>query len=71
MRSVVRQRPWSLVKGLGAPRSWVGLFYGPFKLLRRTDWNIDEVYDVRIDPRELHPNTGEGARMHDTLRNLL
>lgn len=66
-----RATTWSIVEGLGAPRTWVGLFYGPFKLLRRTDWNVDEVYDMRADPHELHPNTGEAARMHGALLDRL
>jgi hypothetical protein len=66
-----RAATWSMVEGLQPPRSWVGVFYGDFKLLRRTDWNVDEVYDLAADPRELRPNTGRAARMRDRLVSQL
>jgi len=66
-----RAASWSMVEGLQPPRAWVGLFYGDFKLLRRTDWNVDEVYDLKADPHELRPNTGRAARMRERLLPLL
>lgn len=66
-----RATTWNIVDGPGASRSWVGVFYGRFKLLRRTDWNVDEVYDLRADPRELTPNTPGASAMRATLIDLL
>lgn len=57
--------------GASAPRVWIGVFYGRYKLLRRTDWNVDEVYDVIADPGELEPNVGAAAAMREQLIDLL
>ncbi len=66
-----RAASWTMVEGLEPPRAWVGVFYGDFKLLRRTDWNVDEIYDLKADPRELRPNAGRAARMRRRLLSLL
>lgn len=56
---------------IGLARSWVGVIYGDFKLVRRADWSLEEVYDIARDPEELRPNTGRAAEMRDRLRELL
>jgi arylsulfatase A-like enzyme len=67
-----RATTWSVVEeGASAARSWVGVFYGRFKLLRRTDWNVDEVYDLSVDPLELEPNTKSALEMRSKLIELL
>lgn len=65
-----RASTWRMGDGRGRSSAWVGLFYREFKLLRRTDWNLEEVYDLASDPQERKPNSAAALRMRETLRAM-
>jgi hypothetical protein len=62
-RAIAQQHSTGDARGF----SWIGVFYREFKLIRRADWNLEEVYDVAADPRELNPNSARAMRMRDAL----
>ena len=66
-----RSRTLRLAGELGPPAQQVGLVLGPSKLVRRTGWNLDELYDLAADPGERRDLAATRPERLRTLRQVL